>query len=42
LKLGTLVRYVPVSIMTGFTNGIALLIALSPGLLLGLKVIKMP
>lgn len=29
LKLGTLVRYVPVQIITGFTNGIAVLIALS-------------
>jgi SulP family sulfate permease len=29
LKLGTLVRYVPVSIVIGFTNGIAVLIALS-------------
>ena len=28
-KLGTLVRYVPVSIVIGFTNGIAVLIALS-------------
>ena len=29
LKLGTLVRYVPVSIVVGFTNGIAVLIVLS-------------
>lgn len=29
LKLGTLVRYIPVSIVIGFTNGIAVLIALS-------------
>ncbi|MBX3635534.1 MAG: STAS domain-containing protein [Rubrivivax sp.] len=29
LKLGALVRYVPVSIVIGFTNGIAVLIALS-------------
>ena len=29
LRLGTLVRYVPVSIVIGFTNGIAVLIALS-------------
>ena len=29
LKLGTLVRYVPVQIIIGFTNGIAVLIALS-------------
>ncbi len=28
-KLGTLVRYIPVSIVIGFTNGIAVLIALS-------------
>ena len=42
-KLGTLVRYVPVSIVTGFTNGIAVLIALSQIKdLLGLKVPKMP
>ena len=43
LKLGTLVRYVPVSIVVGFTNGIAVLIALSQIKdLLGLKVDKMP
>ncbi len=42
-KLGTLVRYVPVSIVTGFTNGIAVLIALSQIKdLLGLQVPKMP
>jgi SulP family sulfate permease len=29
LRLGTLVRYVPVSIVIGFTNGIAVLVALS-------------
>ena len=29
LKLGTLVRYVPVQIIIGFTNGIAVLVALS-------------
>jgi SulP family sulfate permease len=29
LKLGTLVRYIPVSIVIGFTNGIAVLIAIS-------------
>ena len=41
-KLGALVRYVPVSIVTGFTNGIAVLIALSQLKdLLGLKVPKM-
>jgi sulfate permease, SulP family len=43
LKLGTLVRYVPVSIVIGFTNGIAVLIALSQVKdLLGLDIKKMP
>lgn len=43
LKLGTLVRYVPVSIVVGFTNGIAVLIVLSQIKdLLGLVVPKMP
>jgi sulfate permease, SulP family len=43
LKLGTLVRYVPVSIVVGFTNGIAVLIALSQARdLMGLVVPKMP
>ena len=43
LKLGTLVRYVPVSLVIGFTNGIAVLIALSQARdLLGLQVAKMP
>ena len=43
LKLGTLVRYVPVSIVVGFTNGIAVLIALSQAKdLLGLEIAKMP
>jgi SulP family sulfate permease len=42
-KLGTLVRYVPVSIVVGFTNGIAVLIVLSQVKdLLGLVVPKMP
>lgn len=42
-KLGTLVRYVPVSIVVGFTNGIAVLIALSQLKdLLGLQIAKMP
>jgi SulP family sulfate permease len=42
-KLGTLVRYVPVSIVVGFTNGIAVLIALSQVKdFLGLRVEKMP
>ncbi|MCE9660944.1 MAG: STAS domain-containing protein [Burkholderiales bacterium] len=40
-KLGALVRYIPVSIVVGFTNGIAVLIALSQIKdLLGLKVGK--
>ncbi len=43
LRLGTLVRYVPVSIVIGFTNGIAVLIALSQVKdWLGLRVPKMP
>jgi sulfate permease, SulP family len=43
LKLGRLVRYVPVSIVIGFTNGIAVLIASSQLKdLLGLQVAKMP
>lgn len=43
LKLGSLVRFVPVSIVVGFTNGIAVLIALSQVKeLLGLKIEKMP
>ena len=43
LRLGTLVRYVPVSIVVGFTNGIAVLIALSQIKdLLGLRIAKMP
>ncbi|MDB5842952.1 MAG: sulfate transporter [Polaromonas sp.] len=42
-KLGTLVRYVPVSIVVGFTNGIAVLIALSQVKdLLGLQIARMP
>ena len=42
-KLGTLVRYVPIGIVVGFTNGIAVLIALSQLKdLLGLQVAKMP
>lgn len=42
-KMGTLVRYVPVSIVVGFTNGIAVLIVLSQVRdLLGLVVPKMP
>ena len=43
LKLGALVRYVPVPIIIGFTNGIAVLIGLSQVKdLLGLRVAKMP
>ena len=42
-KLGTLVRYVPVSIVVGFTNGIAVLIVLSQIKdLLGLPIDRMP
>ncbi len=43
LKLGVLVRYIPVSIVIGFTNGIAVLIGLSQFKdLLGLDITKMP
>ena len=43
LKLGALVRYIPVSIVIGFTNGIAVLIGLSQFKdLLGLQIDKMP
>jgi SulP family sulfate permease len=43
LRLGRLVRYVPVSIVIGFTNGIAVLIALSQVKdWLGLAIPKMP
>jgi SulP family sulfate permease len=42
-KLGAMVRYVPVPIVIGFTNGIAVLIALSQVKdLLGLSIDKMP
>ena len=42
-KLGALVRYIPVSIVIGFTNGIAVLIGLSQVKdLLGLKIDKLP
>jgi SulP family sulfate permease len=42
-KLGALVRYIPISIIIGFTNGIAVLIALSQAKdLLGLPIAKMP
>ena len=43
LRLGRLVRYVPVSIVVGFTNGIAVLIALSQVKdWMGLDIPKMP
>ncbi len=42
-KLGSLVRYIPISIVIGFTNGIAVLIALSQVKdFLGLKIDKLP
>ncbi len=42
-RLGSLVRYVPVSVVIGFTNGIAVLIALSQVRdLLGLEIAHMP
>jgi SulP family sulfate permease len=42
-KLGALVRYIPVSIVVGFTNGIAVLIAVSQVKdLLGLRIDKVP
>jgi SulP family sulfate permease len=42
-RLGTLVRYVPVSVVIGFTNGIAVLIGLSQVRdWLGLDIAKMP
>ena len=43
LKLGALVRYIPVSIVIGFTNGIAVLIGLSQLKdLFGLRIDQMP
>jgi SulP family sulfate permease len=43
LKLGALVRYIPVTIIIGFTNGIAVLIGLSQVKdLLGLRIDKLP
>ena len=43
LKLGVLIRYIPVSIVIGFTNGIAVLIALSQLRdAMGLSIAKMP
>ncbi|MEY8878703.1 MAG: SulP family inorganic anion transporter [Leptothrix sp. (in: b-proteobacteria)] len=42
-KLGGLVRYIPVSIVIGFTNGIAVLIGLSQAKdLFGLQITKLP
>jgi SulP family sulfate permease len=42
-KLGALIRFIPVAIVIGFTNGIAVLIALSQVKdLLGLRIEKMP
>ena len=42
-RLGSLIRYIPVAIVIGFTNGIAVLIALSQVReLLGLKIERMP
>jgi SulP family sulfate permease len=43
LRLGALIRYIPVSIVIGFTNGIAVLIGLSQVKdLLGLQIDKLP
>ena len=43
LKLGALVRYIPIAIVIGFTNGIAVLIAVSQLKdLMGLSIDKMP
>ena len=43
LKLGTLIRFIPVAVVIGFTNGIAVLIMLSQAKdFLGLKVKNMP
>ena len=43
LRLGALIRYIPVSIVIGFTNGIAVLIGLSQLKdLLGLQIDKLP
>jgi len=43
LKLGTLIRFIPVAVVIGFTNGIAVLIMLSQAKdFLGLKVDNMP
>lgn len=43
LRLGSLIRFIPIAIVIGFTNGIAVLIALSQTKdLLGLQIEKMP
>ena len=43
LRLGTLVRFIPVAVIIGFTNGIAVLVALSQIKdFLGLRIAKMP
>ncbi len=43
LKLGTLIRFIPVAVVTGFTNGIAVLVALSQIRdFLGLQVSNLP
>ncbi|MDE3232934.1 MAG: sodium-independent anion transporter, partial [Pseudomonadota bacterium] len=43
LKLGTLIRFIPVAVVIGFTNGIAVLIMLSQAKdFLGLRVSNMP
>jgi len=43
LKLGSLMRFIPVAVVIGFTNGIAVLIMLSQAKdFLGLKVNNMP
>lgn len=43
LRMGSLIRFIPVPIVIGFTNGIAVLIALSQMKdFLGLKIAKMP
>jgi SulP family sulfate permease len=43
LRLGTLVRFIPVSIVTGFTNGIAVIILLQQMKdFFGLQIAKMP
>ena len=42
-KLGTLVRFIPIAVIIGFTNGIAVLVALSQVKdFLGLRIEKMP